>query len=316
MRRTSLPPPLSLFQPIEWFQHTRPNYYINHLIKELGRLGLDIYDLGTRADSDSVLGDLIDWISDRGNEAYLYDWQKLNLPLLLERATEREYTRIKPRIQIYAHVTARDNLSVLWYPTGWQESWNAERRRQLCDFLFFEDEGRQFERPRNELMFIHGVGNLRPKQGTENYGPYTRYNKPVVDGILICAVRAAYELLISHLEQNFEVTVRTVFEFEENSRQVIGWSLEDPEVLQHRKDQQELDVIETTFGFTVELFDEQTRLASLPRQGSEEEPSFYSVNQKLAKNLTKIGKKITPSQVERLRNLINRYRSYNRDNHG
>ncbi|KQV80070.1 hypothetical protein ASC90_26080 [Rhizobium sp. Root1220] len=74
------------------------------------------------------------------------------------------------------------------------------------DFRWFMgDESQYFQRrASNELMYIRDVGSLNPAPRDE-YRHYARFNHDVVDSILICAVRAAYEGLIRQLEQNFEV---------------------------------------------------------------------------------------------------------------
>jgi hypothetical protein len=53
------------FRPIAIYRHTGPSYYVNHLMTELGRLGMDKYDLTPR-NSVGVLEEIIDWMDDPG----------------------------------------------------------------------------------------------------------------------------------------------------------------------------------------------------------------------------------------------------------
>jgi len=134
----------------------------------------------------------------------------------------------KPRIELSAHITKMNNLSVRWHPGGWRDAdydWAATDRNYFNlikqrkwntppDFHWFTgDEEPTFNsRPTNELMYIRGVGNLRPDP-RDSYGPYAAYNGDVVDSLLICAVRAAYEGLIKQLGYSFEVDVLDEFDF-------------------------------------------------------------------------------------------------------
>lgn len=301
-----------MFEPIGWFGHRSLHEYVSHLLRELGRLGLDIYEvIGRPSNGGNVLVDLLYWMDDRGNEHKMYNWQHYNLELLLKRQREHRHNRVKPRIDIHAYITARDNLSVVWYPTNWRQSYDDNRRREMCDFLFFEDDGPMFGRPANELMFLHGVAHLRPDMD-EDYGDYLRFNKPVLDGILICAVRAAYETLIERLKANFEVTVKDEFVFEEEKgdgfsrRRILDWSLEDSETLQRKKDEAELTAVLDTYGFTIEVFREHLELASQPIKDQTDRPADYQINERLARSLTRAGHKITPTRVHHLRSLIDR----------
>jgi hypothetical protein len=199
--------------------------YVSHIIVELGRLGLEVHDIERHdrpPNTKMVLSDLLDWLDDHPGEAFakLANWQALDFAHMRSRL-ERNWNA-KPRIELSAHITKMKNLSVRWYPRGWRNAdynWAATDRDSFDlikqrkwntppDFHSFAgDEEPTFDsRPANELMYIRGVGNLRPEP-CESYGPYATYNRDVVDSLLICAVRAAYERLIKHLEHSFEVDV-------------------------------------------------------------------------------------------------------------
>jgi hypothetical protein len=67
-------------------------------------------------------------------------------------------------------------------------------------------------------MFIRGVGNLRPEPNT--FGPYALCNYDVLDALLLCATRAAFDQLIKGLRESFDVTLLNEFEFEFQDEQV------------------------------------------------------------------------------------------------
>ncbi len=328
--------PIKSFQPLRWYDLIGPQHYISHILTDLGRLDLDIFDI-ERHDRPphtmAVLSDLLKWMENHGNEHHLYMWENFNFASLIERMKKRR--NVLPRIQISAYITKMNNLSVRWHPEGWGQTVYLDyddpragfgqsrvvpmnrrdtKENEPSDFLFFggDEDPTWDSRPSNELMYIRGVGNLDLNR---EYGPYVRINRNVLDGLLICAVRAAYESLIERLKNNFEIRVVTVFTFVETGERgldsngrVIGWSLEDPVLLQQKKDRETFAAIETNYGFTVEKFDEELLIASQPKRGSDQNLMEYQINEKLSKQLKKAGHQITPRVVENLRALITRTR--------
>ena len=288
-----------MFRPISWYGEAiakSASEYLSHVLIELGRLGLEIHEI-ERHDrpphTKTVLSDLMNWLSERPGEAFtkLINWQALDLTQMRSRL-EKDRSA-KPRIEISAHITKMNNLSVRWHPGGWKLTdfdWHRTDRshfnlishrvwRDPPDFHWFiGDENASFDnRPSNELMYIRGVGNLRPEP-RDNYGPYATFNSDVVDSILICAVRAAYENLIRQLEYSFEVDVVDAFDFvirdeidevdpsqyRYATHRVIGWSLEDASELRARRakeaateqdsrDRAELANVAATRGFALEV---------------------------------------------------------------
>lgn len=221
-----------LFRPVSWFDKTSAGEYVSHLFQELGRLGLTIHDI-ERHDraphTQTVLSDLIEWLNEHPGQSFapLVGWQALDLPFMSSRL-EKDRSA-KPRIEISAHITKMNNLSVRWYPGGWRHSvficdlTNRSSSPNLIprhkwsqppDFRWFVgDEEPTFNaRPTNELMYLRGVGSLDPNPST-SYGPYARYNHDVVDSILISAVRSAYEKLIEQCRLVFEVEPLDAFSF-------------------------------------------------------------------------------------------------------
>lgn len=88
----TMAPRLKLFRPISWYSGTVNSVSdcVEHLLTELGRLGLKIHDI-ERHDrpphTETVLSDLMDWLSERPGKAHakLVDWRVLDLPRLQAR---------------------------------------------------------------------------------------------------------------------------------------------------------------------------------------------------------------------------------------
>jgi hypothetical protein len=343
------PPRLKVFRPMTWYDSDfiskSASEYVSHLLLELGRLGLKPHDVESHSrppHTQTVLSDLLDWLSEHPTKAYrkLVDWQILNLQLLYGRLESDKLA--KPRIELSAHITKMENLSVRWHPGGWRESginWNPSDRnyfnliprrewKRPPDFHWFEgDEEASFtSRASNELMYIRGVGNLRPEPKTE-YGYYATYNHDVVDSILICAVRAAYEALAEQLRGNFEVDVIDGFDFvtrdeDDESRhfkihRVVSWSLEDAAKLRERKlrakqvekekkDRLEIAELKASDGLNLERLNAALMIGASPKR-SGAVPDNDRINQRAAKSLREAGLKIDSSGIRHLRQLLEQY---------
>lgn len=226
-------PRVRRFRSYSWSEYEGPHGYIAWLLTEIGRLGFeleDIEDYDRAPYTQRVLSDLLDWRDRLPNEAManLFDWKRYELRRILDRWKDGGDPR--PRIELTATINRAQNLTVRWYPAGWYHSCprvptpggarvtsvlDTTEFEQPTDFTWFTgDEEASFAgRPSNELMYLRGVGNLRPAPRSE-YSQYVTHNRDVVDAILICAVRAAYEHLISSLKQSFDIVVIDRFEFE------------------------------------------------------------------------------------------------------
>lgn len=354
-KRTGTKPPshalrdFKRLKPLSWhaYANDRLADTMAHILSELGRVGLRIDQIETYSNhrySQSVLSDLLRWMSEQPGEAYarLTDWQALDLMRMVERC--RLDHRAKPRIEVSATITKMNNLSVRWHPRGWRDSvfiWEpgrgsirgdiSQRRwKEPPDFQWFiGDEEPTFDsRPSNELMFIRGVGNLDPKP-VEEYGPYARYNRDVVDSLLISAVRAAYEGLIRQLEYSFEVEVLDAFDFTLRDEidddvvhqhfpihRVVAWTLEDAAALQQRRAQEkraaadarnrdELADIKNRHGFTLDILTAVLDQAS-QGGGRRHPPSSETVLKKTAKILQAKGHTVGVGALRRLCDIVRR----------
>ncbi|MEX0807244.1 MAG: hypothetical protein WD044_00815 [Dongiaceae bacterium] len=356
-RRIKLKPPaatakshLKLFAPITWDGDDSTSCdFIEHLLIELGRLGIKVHEIerhNRAPHTETVLSDLMEWFCEHPKAAYanLVDWQWLDLPRLQARLALDSLA--KPRIELSAHITKMNNLSVRWYPKGWRNTefdWDQTSRHYFNlithrkwveppDFQWFTgDENPTFDtRPSNELMYLRGVGNLRPEP-RDSYGPYATYNRDVVDSILICSVRRAYEQLIEQLRRNFDVDVLNAFDFrvrEESDsadqwsrrspiRRVVAWKLEDAFELQERReqdarmqrehrDQEELSDLVNRYGFSAEAFIAALHDASSKKRTSPT-PSMEKIDRNAAKLLRMLGSKVNAGDVRRIRQLFECY---------
>lgn len=184
--RAALPPPpnLKLFRAVSWhdrFSGTQAGEFVSHLLRETGRLGLRVRDIERHdrpPNTQTVLSDLICWLEEHPGQAFarLVNWQALDLSQMKVRLQENRAA--KPRIELCATISKMNNLSVRWYPGGWQHAYHVfdtgyDHRNlvknlkwlQPPDFWsFLGDEEPTFTaRASNELMYLRGVGNLRPE---------------------------------------------------------------------------------------------------------------------------------------------------------
>ena len=118
----SAAPRIKLFRPMSWYDGIalRPlTEYVSHILVELGRLGLEVEHIERHdrpPNTKTVLSDLLDWLEDHPGEAFakLVNWQALDFVQMRSRL-ERNW-KAKPRIELSAHITKMNNLSVRWHP--------------------------------------------------------------------------------------------------------------------------------------------------------------------------------------------------------
>src|SRR5688572_21032964 len=87
------PPRLKRFRALSWYDgliRRSVGHYVSHLLIELGRLGLEVKDIesyGRPPHTDTVLSDLLDWLSNRPEKAFanLFDWVRLDLEQMRSR---------------------------------------------------------------------------------------------------------------------------------------------------------------------------------------------------------------------------------------
>ena len=333
-----------------WLGLGTATHYVSHLLMEFGRLGVDPdkfpnYDLPHH--SVSTLHDLMSWISYNPNEEFarLCDWKLLDLQQMKRRMEKNRHS--KPRIEVGAYINQSRNLSVKWHPAGWgkaslpttgdYDALNKITHREwneLPDFHWFEgDEEPYFDkRASNELMYIRGVGYIDPRPN-KDFLSKRKIDFFEVDAILISAVRAAYEGLLSQLGLWFEVDAVTAFDFTvcQNDassgsseghfsiNRVVDWTLEDASTLDKRRrieaelmrsgrERHEIENLEGIYGFSVEQFALVARSAIVKNR--EKGPvNMIEVDRRIAKDLRAAGISIKSPVVSTVRKMIIKHRA-------
>lgn len=149
----------------------------------------------------------------------------------------------KPRIDLTAEVTSKDNLTVRWHATGQQEQLWRRTHEELSEVNWFGDEEPKekreekisestldfkehfanwanqthFTRPDSELLFIHEIRvvNLLIDKGDDSLAVH----------IANC-VMSIFDDIRSFLENNFTVTQINDFEFTYDSKgKLSGWQI-------------------------------------------------------------------------------------------
>jgi hypothetical protein len=101
-----LPPKLKLFRPVNWYSGATiepVGEYVPHILRELGRLSLEVHDMERHdrsPNTNTILSDLIGWLSDGPGEAFakLFNWQTLDAGFKVDAGDVR---RIRQLIEHY-----------------------------------------------------------------------------------------------------------------------------------------------------------------------------------------------------------------------
>jgi hypothetical protein len=146
-----------------------------------------------------------------------------------------------------------------------------------------------------------------------------RVSRDVVDSILICAVRAAYEGLVQQLQQNFEVTTVTSFDFELRKedhgnyfpiKRVTAWRLERSAVLLLERQQADasqrlaeasanLQDLEQELGITAATVGDTLKKVLANWKGNKS-PSMRTLEKHAARHLGVLGHTLDERDVRRM----------------
>jgi hypothetical protein len=167
----------------------------------------------------------------------------------------------KPRIDLHVNITSKQNLAVLWEPTGWGSG--------ESDWHRWWQFGQSFgERPSNELMFLRGVRNLSLyyvppgppdpamdrlllKLGVDRSRP--RVIPPellAIDRVILQAVLALLSELKARLSHCFVVSVMSDIwptwtdddgSGDGSGRELVKWELLDRQEMDKRQAQADLE---------------------------------------------------------------------------
>lgn len=224
----------------EYRSWSSSSYLISQLYFECGKAGLNPDESGPYG---TPLWDLVHGTFSRASAyAYLMDYRNYNL-----RALEARKSRgilPKPRIRLVTTITSHDNFSAKWYPTEYEDA----EGNYNSDWRVSDDAPDRFNRPPNELMFVHGVLHLlqhfkllsAEKEAIRHYVSY----------ILI----AAFNELKKELTACFEVELDSDIEVGQDEQGRMKWYLFDVEERKELEARQWIDTFHTDFGVPIVEF--------------------------------------------------------------
>ncbi|WP_447983533.1 hypothetical protein [Nitrospira sp. Nam74] len=125
--------------------------------------------------------------------AYLVDFKNYNADAILKRKSSHKGWP-KPRIELSVEITTHGNLSAKWCPREYEA-----KDGPVTDWRVFDAVPYGWERPVNELMFVHEVGSVTNKSIQPEHEPVRHY--------VSYAVIAAYRELKELLGAAFEVEI-------------------------------------------------------------------------------------------------------------
>lgn len=178
----------------------------------------------------------------------------------------------KPRIDLTAVVTSKDNLSIRWNATGQKEQLQVRIREKK--FRVDRDDEEQsdlkkkskisdptidfwehfantlnqayFDRPESELLFIHEIKVV-------NY--LIRHGNHLLAIHIANCVMSIFEDVKSFLKSNFRVTQVNEFEFQYDERgELCGWGVYDVEARKHAENEKWLSNFSSTFRLNPNAF--------------------------------------------------------------
>lgn len=221
---------------------TLPFSFVSWIFHEAGRLGIGLDEFKELSCGRfEVLMELVHWLTEHPDRGYadLHDWTQSD-PKVLAQRIDYPARQVFAPIEIHAEINRKRNLTVSWYPAGWRSRARYMPGTESLDFTWFERHPRSFwGRPANELMFLRGVDITRPGNPDVHRELHMAH---ILDSLIICAIRAAYNRLIVQLRQSFDVTVLDDFVFDlveykdkasqtEPSYRVANWRIEETDAL-------------------------------------------------------------------------------------
>lgn len=214
-------------------------------------------------------------------EFWLYDHQKL-----IDRGSLSGRRVAKPRIEIHVSITSKGNLIVEWFPVG--ANYDGIQSED-CDWRdWYVLESQYGTRPSNELMFIHGIGDL-----LRNDQPITDPWFPAANHYLLHGCRRALEKLKERLENQYDVTMATdIFVENRATNGIAKWTIEKPETHKARKELSDLENFEKAFHVPLPAFLGAWEEALTPRLSSGALPAPITVSRRMEKSLVNKGHRV------------------------
>lgn len=277
---------------------------VGHLRAQLGAAGLlDVlpaYQIEILRDIENGFDE---YALARMHRWWAYDW-----PELLAQEGSR-----KPRIFVWVgYTTQRNNFSVLWQPVS------SERDRSWWQY-----RKNDFERPGNELLFVRSLKLAAQSYSAlrnglndrSKYGIWYERTGQAIDAYLLVTVARMMSALKERLEYTFEVCMVSDIYMEWTSsiaatnrqpEQTLSWEIEDVEAWRQRQERQELKDYPSRTGCTSEALANAMQIAASKKRTGPA-PKNGAPDDRIARELGKMGIKMSPPEVRRYRELLREY---------
>jgi hypothetical protein len=198
------------YAAIGWHESVPRSTYIAHIAGEFSRLGIDKYSVPF-----GLTGVWLELLGNTVNSSalgLLLSSGALDIRKHVERIQNSpEGLRYGPMPQAKCrmNITKRDNLSVVWHPTGIQGDsgeWVREPIRSQAPH----------SRPENEIVFVREITRLRPRRNPTDdraANGLSLLDANLIISDLVCCVRSLVEEAISLTSSAVEIERLNGFDF-------------------------------------------------------------------------------------------------------
>jgi hypothetical protein len=225
----------------------------------------------------------------------------------------RDVSRIrKPKLEISAFVTSKDNLSIVWRPTT--PDYDCRGIYKVGDWARWPGEDTYgWSRPSNEIIFIRDINRLRPGE-VRLRRELDVCNWDVLDELFISLLKASYDWLCGALSSVVHVDKITDFEFDlvdpspcdfDNDsllnairapKRIAGWSIYNLEARKREEEAKWIENFENDYKISVKyLTDAYNSCLSRGRNRVASNRTKY-----IATDLGKEGIRLSKSQLDQI----------------
>lgn len=210
---------MSSYTPLGWHESISSVEYVNHISAEYARLGFATEAVPFRL--EGIWHELLTGSVNTSALAFLISSGTLDLKRHVERVkgtTLGQPYGPKPSAKCRFNITKRDNLAVVWHPTGVLGDSGDWFREPLTSPL---SRGRA----ENELVFLRRITDLYPRRGDLDAklpGGLTLADGNFMISDLICCARMRVAETLSAIECAVNLDVLNRFEFELSTDRARG----------------------------------------------------------------------------------------------
>ena len=186
------------------------------------------------------------------------DNQLVDKLILTEEEQKRENRSFrKPRLELTAEVTIKDNLSIKWQPTpAIQLSIDENEKFQFknnSDFIdYVHNYGNQMyfsHRPLCEIAFIKDIDAV-----THMLDKDSNAYAPILAGYILDTITQLYHLIYKFMQDHFSVTKKHEFEYFTSDRGEVSWRIYDVQNRKTEQDAEWLSEFKASYGITIKTF--------------------------------------------------------------